>query len=183
MPSFSLNRQPIKKLSWWHESIVDWMLLNPEGKLGQCARDLGVTASWLSTIVNSQLFRELLAKRRLEHASNISTSVIDKTQGITHLALELVEERLSRDDVMPLSYKEIRETAELGLKAMGYTARSGGAVVINNPSGAVQVNTVTPEMLENARKKMQAQQAPLPPQPERKELSFDNEPEALMPAT
>jgi len=154
-PAYDLpaRHQPIKKLSWWHESIVDWMITNPSGKLGECSKQLCVTPSWLSKVIHSQMFQELLAVRRMEHGANISTTVIEKVEGITNIALEKLEDRIT-DEEAPPSFNALKDTVDLGLKAMGYSNRSAGAVIINNPNAPVQVNTVSPELLESARANM-----------------------------
>lgn len=144
----------IRKLSWWHESIIDWMLLQPEGRLGDCAREFNVTQSWLSIIVNSDLFRARLAQRRAELAGEIGATVIDRLSGIAGQALESIAEKIEKEKTkIPIG--ELRETAEMSLNALGYGGRaaptqhaSGNVYNFNGPTH------VSRDVLEAARGKM-----------------------------
>lgn len=144
----------IKKLSWWHESIIDWMLLNPQGRLADCAVQFDVTQAWLSIIVNSDLFRVRLAARRAEMANEVGATVIEKLSGIAGQALEGIAEKIEKEKTkLPLG--ELRETATMALEALGYGAKSAphgsGASNVYNFNGPTHVSR---DVLESARQRM-----------------------------
>lgn len=143
----------IKKVNWWHEAIFEWMISNPEASLRQCAEAFKVTQSWLSVIINSDVFKERFADRRDEHFSNVSRNVAEQVNGLASLSLDVLEERIERErDNIGLSM--VKETAEMALKASGYigpkppAGREGNTYFL---PGSVQVDKQT---LEDARASM-----------------------------
>ncbi|NIS77767.1 MAG: hypothetical protein GTO00_09175 [Deltaproteobacteria bacterium] len=155
-----MAEKQIAKVGWWHEAIVDWMLENPDGKLGECAAHFGRTQGWISVIINSDAFKELLEQRKLLHAHMISLTLTEKLEGIAHQSLDALEESLeAHKDGGTMSVGCARDTAEMALKALGYTARSKGALNVNvSPGGNVNISTASPEVLAEARRKMKEMQ-------------------------
>ena len=47
----------IKKLSNWHEALSDWLIANPGRPLREAAFHFEVTQGWLSSVMNSDLFK------------------------------------------------------------------------------------------------------------------------------
>jgi hypothetical protein len=140
----------IKKLSWWHESVIDWMLLNPNSTLTECAATFNVTLPWLSRITNSHLFKERLALRRREHSQDVSFTVIEKLESLADLGVEALIERVATErDTMPIG--ELRQTAEMALASIGYTTKRAGAgsAPATGPTN-VQVNVVSADVLKEA---------------------------------
>ena len=150
----------IKKLSWWHEAIIDWMLLHPEGRLGDCAREFRCTQSWLSIIVNSDVFQMRLAARRAELASEVGATVRDRLGGIAGQSLEAIAERLETEKAkIPIG--ELRETADMALSALGYGSKRGAGGGTGDTYNFLNVNHVSRDVLANAREKMQHAQLQL----------------------
>ena len=134
----------IKRTNWWHEQIVDWELMNPDAKLADCARHFGKTEGWLSTVRNSDAYREFRVRRLAVHQSMVSETVIEKVEGLAALTLDTLHERIAREkDEISLGF--VRETAETALKALGYGGKAAA------PPTVVQVNVVSAESLERAR--------------------------------
>lgn len=135
----------IKRTNWWHEQLVDWELMNPSANMGDCARHFGKTEGWLSTVRNSDAFREFRARRIAEHQNMVSETVIDKVEGLAALTLDTLHDRIEMEkDSIPLGF--VRETAETALKALGYGGKSAAPA-----QTVVQVNVVSAESLERAR--------------------------------
>lgn len=138
----------IKRTNWWHEQIVDWELMNPSAKLYDCAQHFGKTEAWLSTVRNSDAYREFRARRIAEHQNMVSETVIEKVEGLAALTLDTLHDRIEREkDDISLGF--VRETAETALKALGYGARGTAA-----PAPVVQINVVSAESLSRARELM-----------------------------
>lgn len=163
-----------------HEAIVDWEILNPAGNGNECAEALGILPASLSIIKHSDAFIDYRARRLASHHENVSDTVIDKTEHLAKLSLDILAERFdgARNEI-PLG--GVKDTCEMALKALGFG---------NNPnaSGGGQGNTTniligaSPDLLGRAREKMLAvngvpQPLPAPsPQPpktpeEEKELA------------
>ena len=143
----------IKKLSWWHESIIDWMLANPEQTLGACALIFNVSQAWLSRIINSALFKERLAYRREHHSEHVSYSIADKLNSLAEVGLETLTERIMMErETIPLP--ELRAASELALNAMGYSPKGGPAA--RPGASIVQINVVNPQALNEARRAWEA---------------------------
>ena len=61
----------ISRVKIHHEQILTWLILNPDKTQGECAAHFGVTETWLSIIINSDVFQSRWRERRdfmAEHA-------------------------------------------------------------------------------------------------------------------
>ena len=139
-----------KKVNWWYEHIVTWMLANPEKSLRECAADHNVTQPWLSTVIHSDAFRDYAGRRLKHHHSLVSADILERVEALGDLSLDVLTERIEnqRDDV-PLGL--VRETADMALKAMGYGGRAG---IDLRGAKNVQVALVDPVALAQARKRL-----------------------------
>lgn len=140
----------VKKVSYWHESIVDWELQNPDKSMGDCALYFNVTEAWLSVIRNSDIFKEYSALRRGEHNENVSMSVIDRAEAVADVSLEVLEERI-RNERRSIGLGIVNDTAAMALKALGFGQKQ------DSRAPNTQVNIVLgadPELLARAREKM-----------------------------
>lgn len=139
----------IKKLSWWHESIIDWMIMNPDATLGKCAETFNVTQPWLSRIVNSHLFKERFRERRARHSENVSFTMAEKLESLAEAGLEAMIDRvISERDTMPIA--ELRSTSEMALATLGYVTKRAAQQAPAQQAPAVQVNMVTREALQES---------------------------------
>ncbi len=138
----------IKSVRPWHEQIVDWMLHNPHLTQGQCALYFHTTEAWLSSVINSDLFREYKSRRFADHHENVSHSVIERVSGLAGLSIEVLEERIKaeREDI-PLGI--VLDSASLMLKSMGYGPKVGPAA----PAATINLNMngAPAEVLAQAR--------------------------------
>ena len=107
---------PPQDLSYRHEAILDWLILNPDKSQGDCARSLGYTEAWLSTVINSNLFRARLAMLQQEKRESGIFTIVEKLAGLADLAIDrtLKSVECSTDPAFVLS------AAEIALKRLGY---------------------------------------------------------------
>ncbi len=148
----------INKMSWWHKSIVDWELEHPDRKLGECALEMGVTESWLSTIRNSDIYREYEALRRIEHNENVSKSVIEQVDELAGTALGVLNERIKNErDKIGLGV--VIDAGGMALKALGFGPKHGGRGG-DGPQVVIQLGAASPELLERARGAMKQVNSP-----------------------
>lgn len=154
----------VQSLSHRHEAVMNWLILNPERNLRQCADELGYTQSWLSTLIHSDIFQAKLKERQDIVFSVVAADVPEKLRGLASIVTDQMAEMLEKntDKNFTLdSFDKIMHRA-------GYAPASA-----RNPGGnpAVQVNNtfvVSREELAQARASMQTVvQEPevLPPPP------------------
>lgn len=148
---------PPKKLNWWHTQIVDWMLGNPEKKLRDCAAALGVSQPWLSTIIHTDIFQNYAQSRMAQHHLLVSNDIIGKAQALADLSLDVLTERIE-DERDTMKLKEVRASAELSLKALGYTGGDGGGSDRN--SGVTILVGADSTVLAAARERIRNRHSP-----------------------
>ena len=179
----SLTTVEPQKVHWWYESIVDWMLANPQKTKKECAEFFNVSNVWLYTLMQSETFKAVYAKRRAEHNGLVSSSIIEKLGALTDVAAEKLLTRVIEkgDDMTPGLLKDI---TEMGLEKLGYDGRySKLAPPLPGQPANVQVNvaiSTNASDLEEARSRMLARgeklaEAPQPPAP------LDGSPRVFLP--
>jgi hypothetical protein len=150
----------------WHERIVDFMIANPSAKIVDIAKAFDVTPIWVGMLLKTDAFREYYDHRMQEFQGLINQRIVTKLHGIAAVALDQLHDKVT-DEMNPLSFGQVKEAAELSLKALGYTAQPGPAVVstvVNNTK--VEHNTyvaVSKSAVEAARAKMKERLALEPP--------------------
>jgi len=115
------NRQ-LAKLTPKAEAIMDWMLAHPGRSHGECAEALGVTANWISIVVNSDVYRAEHRRRQEAIRERLEGQVV----ALAGEALGRVQEAMERSEdpyyalqvakllvpqVMPTRREEVRESA------------------------------------------------------------------------
>lgn len=153
-----MSRTQIQSVRWWHESIIELMILHPDWKQAQMARELNVSQAWLSTIIHSDAFQILYRDRREAHFAHTSKTVVQKAEALAHVTLDALTEKIER---LPeaVSPKELRETSEMCMKALGFSARAGDPA-----PGQVTNNTLivaSSDALAKSRELMQGAQLAL----------------------
>ena len=148
-----MSEVQIQAVRWWHEQIVDYMLMCPNWTQGDLARRFHKTESWLSTVINSDAFREYKALRFAEHQSAVTKDVLAQAEDLASLGLDVMTERIRRERDA-ISSRTVLESAELALKACGYMGRAGPSVQVNNYTRN-SVNVADAETLARARANMQ----------------------------
>jgi hypothetical protein len=89
----------IHSISHRHEAIADWLLANPhETNLQKLANEMNVSRSWLSIIMQSDVFKEYFARRRAEWAGSIRERIHDAQAKVTLEALRKLENIVADDE-------------------------------------------------------------------------------------
>lgn len=92
-----VNRGPelLKRgLSALHEAFADFILMNPQATLRQMGLYFSYSPAWICTVINSDMFRAYLAKRRIEICSTIAQDLPRKLELAAHLATEKLIEMI-----------------------------------------------------------------------------------------
>jgi len=140
---------------WWYEGIADWMIAHPGGRLQDCARDLNKNSSTISMIINSDVFRDYLAKRRAEWRERHDFALTSKTTKVAEAALDCLLVQLEKKkDQVPIN--TISEIATSALDRLGYSPQKTQAPSVqvnvqqNNDAKVIHA-AVSPEALQEAR--------------------------------
>jgi hypothetical protein len=127
----------IANLSHRHLAVARWLLENPDRSLGDCSRELGYTQPWLSQLIHSDAFQAHIRSLQGTADSLVLADIPSKLRGVASRALDGLAEQLEVSIEMsahqPLIERAfIKETAELALKTLGYSAKSVGAPAQQN---------------------------------------------------
>lgn len=141
----------IKDISWWHESIIDWMLANPEKTLRQCAEHFEVTQSWLSVIKNSDCFRDLWETRRADYSSRVNEGLSSKLTRVAELSLDAQIDKLEAMGPL-MELDDLRKAGNDAIRALGYGAKP--SVNITTEGGDATILAVDSDTLAEARRRI-----------------------------
>lgn len=154
----------VMKVSWWHESIVDWELQNPDRTMNECAEFFNTTPAWLSSIRNSDAFKSYRQYRMQIHQSGVSRSIIDKVEGLASLTLDVLQERVERERAA-IALDSVLDTAKVALTALGFGGGPKGGNPVNvqinnsNAQATPPVTAVDSNMLQVARDRLRQAQS------------------------
>lgn len=139
--------QITKRLNHRHDAIIEWLLANPDKGQGECAVVIGMSATHMSIIVNSDMFKARYAERAKEVHDFTQFSIHDKLTGIAHAALDKLAEKL--DDVDDPQF--LLSASDKLLHRLGFAPQAQTSVHVHG-NGPVQVNTVDRSVIEDARR-------------------------------
>lgn len=136
----------IATVRYTHEAIAEWLVANPMGSQGECAKFFGYSESWLSQVIHSDAFQAYYRKLADERGAIATHGIGEKINALAAVALDKAMERL----VTAPSDQHVLDTTELALKALGYLGSNGSASVRAEPAQHMHVH-VDAEMLMEAR--------------------------------
>ncbi len=138
----------LQRLDPWNHDLIDWMLQNPTASGRGAAVQFGVSPIWISIIKHSDIFERELERRREALSQAVTFGIADRVTALAKLTLDVLEERIGRNPES-ISLRELRETAKLVLKMLGYGAPR------HNDGPAVNINIgVDARTLAEARQRM-----------------------------
>jgi len=144
---------PPAKILWWYERLADSLIANPQLTLGEIAAQFGCTQAWLSTIKNSDVFKEYWTRRSNEASKDLLGELRSKGMAAAEMAVDALNRRLELEaDSLPIP--TILEVADISIKRFGYDSggKKGQAPTVNN----FNLGVVTPTELAEARARMRA---------------------------
>lgn len=157
----------------WYDHIIDQLLVDPRLTQKEIARRVGRSMGYISTIMNSDLFRARYEFRRNQKTDQLNTLLNSKLTQVAITSLDLVQEQLEKKrDKLP--FEEVADVMDTALQRLGYGVKaSGPAVVVNNQTAVVA--PISSEDLAAARAKIveaekkvlavEVNAAPLPVEP------------------
>lgn len=106
----------IKRVSYRHDGIINWLIANPHRTLGECAFEHGYTQAWLSCIVHSDMFQALYQERAQALGVEVVHSVKNLMTRVAVHALERTEEMLYAEP----SERFVGDTRDNMLQMLGF---------------------------------------------------------------
>lgn len=143
----------VKTLRNIHLAIMDFMLANPGIPQWAVANHFGKTQSWLSTIVNSDLFQLHYHERRKLIEDDQRRAINSKIFEMADKGLTKLIAGLDDDEV---SVSEKRAITRLALEAQGALAHGSKApaVVVNNNTQVNNEQTANVDAVNAARERI-----------------------------
>ena len=123
-------------LSNKHEMIMNWMLVNPDKSLRECADTFGISQSWLSTLIHSDIFQAQLAARHEGIRARIADTIPQKMRVAADIGIQKLAEKLEESEDPDF----ILDATDKLLHRMGYAPARVGAPAPQSGSGNVQNN-------------------------------------------
>lgn len=150
----------VKKISWWHERLADWMLSNPDKTLGEAAEFFQCSRTHLSVIKNSDSFKIYWEVRSSQYSDNLvdkSTTTLvgvqEKAGAAAEQALDELNRRLeAAPEVMPV--QQLLDISKVGLQALGYGSKASPAASATQVHVNVSAGLVSQADLEKARNRV-----------------------------
>lgn len=116
----------LKRVAFRHEQMIDFLVANPGVSQGNMAVQLGVTQSWLSTMMNSSAFQEALTSRKDALVDPIIRATLeDKLRALADVSLSKLLEKLHTQPDSATSLKAL----DLATRSLGMGR--GPAVNVN----------------------------------------------------
>ncbi len=120
LATFERGGKPtISKIRYTHDAMIDLIVQDPAISQNALAEYFGYSASWISIVINTDMFQAALARRREEIINPIlRASLEDRFRAVTQRSLEVLGEKLAKDSDAVPDQLALR-AAELGAKALG----------------------------------------------------------------
>jgi len=134
----------LQTLNHRHDAIAEWLAMNGDKSLGECAREFNYTLPWLSQLVHSNLFQARYQEMCRERGEAALHSLGAKMSRAAHMALDRTIERLENGG--GASDQFVTNAREKLLEKLGYAGEAGEVHQHQH-----QHVHVTSEDLENAR--------------------------------
>ena len=118
-PAAASGRIQITKVRYSHDAMIDMIIANPAVSQNELGAVFGYSASWISTVMGTDMFQARLAQRRAETVDPvIIASLEERVRGLVSRSIEVLEEKLSKPAGAVPDTLALR-AFELGAKAMG----------------------------------------------------------------
>lgn len=139
-----------RPMKWWHEAIIDDMLLYPLDDYQKRADRLGYSKQTVMMLANSDMFKAAYEERRANLREKLDSAIAQQMAEVANLGLTVMKESLEKKRTS-IPFKDLAAANDSMLERLGYGLQSASA--------AVQVNVtnnsaITPELLAAARAKL-----------------------------
>lgn len=146
------SRNGRMRFRFWYDAIIDWMLLNSDKPLKQCAKDLGRSEDTIYTITSSDIFKARYAQRRQEFNERLQEQIGDAASGVALAAMTEIQRRIV-SNAAAIPTVVLNDIANKTLERIGYGVAPVAQTVINNNTGPTL--SVSVDTLREAKAAMQ----------------------------
>jgi hypothetical protein len=109
--------------------MIDLVVANPAISQNEIAAHFGFTPGWVSQVFNSDAFKNRLAERKEELIDPVlKASIEEKLNALADKSIQVLLEKLHQTQNMNVAIRALDVTT----RALGYGAKAGNAVQINN---------------------------------------------------
>jgi len=109
----------IQKVRYTHEDCIDCIIAHPGVSQNALAARYGMTAGWMSVVINSDIFQAKLAERRAELVDPVLRATIEERfRGLAVRSLEVLMDKLSAPSHQVPDQLAL-QAAKLGKEALG----------------------------------------------------------------
>jgi len=98
---------------------MDLLIANPAITYEEIGNIIGVHKQSVGMVVNSDLFQAKLRDRRERRQAQVDRTVLDRVESLAKISLDGLEEKIRKQRTI-LGLDEMRETAEMALRGLGY---------------------------------------------------------------
>lgn len=137
-----------------HHQMIDWLLVNQKQKYSVLADNMGVSRSWLSIVMHSDVFVEEYTRRRLIQNKELNRQLIERQLKVALLAYDKLEVILDSDTVED---RLVLDAADKTAKALGFSPSAGNSPrVISEATEVIRESSreVRPGVIEKARERL-----------------------------
>lgn len=124
----SKNGYEMKKISYTHDAVIDFIIENPMAGHQEIADHFGYSKVWISRLICSDAFQARLAKKKDIILNAVTASVEERVRETTLKALDIIDDKLDATSDPKLAMQFLTLTA----KAQGYGARPAQNLQVNN---------------------------------------------------
>ena len=125
----------IARLNTTHEMLMNWLVLNPEKSLRECADHFGYTQSWVSQLIHSDIFQHALREKQERISIRVADSIPAKLRRAADVAVEKLTDHLEKSE----DPEFILDATDKILHRMGY-APSSARNPAGSPAGGIPSN-------------------------------------------
>ncbi len=129
--------------------MADWLLANPSVRnLQEMANHFGYSRSWLSIVMNSDIWKEYWAKRRKDFIEGFDDQIIRAQQKVALMALDMLPLIIQDEETDPRLVFDIASKTTEQLYGRAGTARK--TTVVEEKTSEL-TRTVSADVLATAR--------------------------------
>lgn len=147
-----------KPLRWWHDALIDYLLVHPTATGAELSAEFKRTPSYISIVMNTDMFKARFAQRRAQLNEQLGQSVQRKLLGALDLALDVVTEQMETKRAQ-LPFKDTSAFINTTLERLGYGVKPQAGSVAVTVNNSPQQVTVSAQELQEARNLLRRSEA------------------------
>jgi transcriptional regulator with XRE-family HTH domain len=126
------RKSPIQKINYSHDGMIDCIIANRGISQNELAAKFGYSPSWISTVMQSDAFRDRLLARTAELVDpTLVATIEDQLKGVLARSMEILKEKL---DAPTASIPDnlVLRSVELSSRALGLGVKAPQITINNN---------------------------------------------------